>query len=61
VVERYFAMPGLGSTTIEAIQQADMPVVQAGILVTGAMFILLNLLVDMVLPILDPRIRESQV
>jgi ABC-type dipeptide/oligopeptide/nickel transport system permease component len=61
VIERYFVMPGLGSATIEAIQRGDMPVIQAGILVTGSMFIFLNLLVDILLPILDPRIRESQI
>lgn len=61
VIERAFTIPGIGSATIEAIQQADMPVVQAGIMVTGTIFILLNLLVDVLLPILDPRIRESQV
>ena len=61
VLERYFLMPGLGSTVIEAIQQIDMPVVQAGVLVTGVMFILLNLVVDILMPILDPRIRESQI
>jgi len=61
VLERYFIMPGLGNAVIEGIQQLNMPVVQAGVFVTGAMFILLNLLVDILLPILDPRIRESQV
>jgi len=61
VIERFFVMPGLGSATIEAIQQGNMPVVQAGILVTGTMFIVLNLLVDFIQPILDPRIRESQI
>ncbi|AIE83493.1 ABC transporter permease [Fimbriimonas ginsengisoli] len=61
VIERYFVMPGLGSATIEAIQQGNMPVVQAGIMITGSMFILLNLFVDILLPILDPRIRESQI
>lgn len=61
VIERAFTIPGIGSATIEAILQGDMPLVQAGILVTGTMFILLNLLVDILLPILDPRIRESQV
>lgn len=61
VIERYFAIPGLGSTTIEAIQQGNMPVVQAGVFVTGALFIVLNLGVDLILPLLDPRIRESQV
>ncbi len=61
VVEVAFRIPGLGFTTIDAIRQSNMPVVQACVLVTGAMFILLNLVVDMILPILDPRIRESQV
>lgn len=61
VVERFFTLPGLGREVIEAIQQGNVPVIQAGIVVTGTMFILINLLVDLVLPILDPRIREAQV
>jgi ABC-type dipeptide/oligopeptide/nickel transport system permease component len=61
VVERFFTLPGIGRETIEAILQGNMPVVQACIFVTGAMFIGLNLVVDLVLPALDPRIRESQV
>jgi peptide/nickel transport system permease protein len=60
-VERLFALPGIGKETIDAIQQSNHPVVQACILVTGALFILVNLGVDLLLPILDPRIRESQV
>lgn len=61
VVERAFTLPGLGSTTIEAIQRGDAPVVQACVLITGFLFIAINLLVDLALPILDPRIRESHV
>ncbi len=61
VVERAFTLPGLGSTTIEAIQKGDAPVMQACVLITGFLFIAINLLVDLALPILDPRIRESQV
>jgi peptide/nickel transport system permease protein len=61
VIETYFDIPGLGSTTIIAIQRGNMPVVQAGVFVTGAIFILLNLIVDLLLPLMDPRIRESQV
>lgn len=61
VVERAFTLPGLGSTTIEAIQQGNTPVVQACVLLTGFLFILINLVVDLLLPLLDPRIRESQV
>lgn len=61
VVERIFVLPGLGRETIEAIQRADHPVIQACILLTGALFIFVNLAVDIALPILDPRIRESQI
>lgn len=61
VVERFFTLPGIGREGIEAIQRGDMPVLQAIILVTGGLFILVNLLVDITLPILDPRIRESAV
>lgn len=61
VVERFFTMPGLGSTAIEAIRGGDTPVVQATVLVAGFLFITINLIVDILLPILDPRIRESQV
>lgn len=61
VMDRAFTIPGIGSATIEAITSNDMPVVQACVLVTGAMFIGINMLVDIVLPFLDPRIRESQV
>lgn len=61
VVERFFTLPGLGREGIEAIQRSDMPVIQAVIMVTGLMFIVINLIVDITLPILDPRIRESAV
>ncbi|MBX3117698.1 MAG: ABC transporter permease [Fimbriimonadaceae bacterium] len=61
VVERFFTIPGLGSTAIEAIRSGDAPVVQATVLIAGLMFITVNLIVDILLPILDPRIRESQV
>ncbi len=61
VVERFFTIPGLGSTAIEAIRSGDTPVVQATVLIAGFLFITVNLIVDILLPILDPRIRESQV
>jgi len=61
VIETIFTLPGIGRETIEAIQARDYPIVQACILVTGMMFVILNMLVDMILPILDPRIREAQV
>ncbi|MEQ1934175.1 MAG: ABC transporter permease [Fimbriimonadaceae bacterium] len=61
VVERFFTMPGLGSTAIEAILQTNGPVIIGTIIVSGFLFIFVNMLVDIMLPILDPRIREAQV
>jgi len=61
VIETAFLLPGIGYKTIAAIQSNDIPVIQACVLVTGCMFVGLNLIVDFILPVLDPRIRESQV
>lgn len=61
VTERFFRLPGLGSRTIEAILETNAPVVMGCIIITGFMFIVVNLIVDLLLPILDPRIREAQV
>ena len=61
VTERFFLLPGLGREAIEAIIQTNAPVVMGCIIVTGIMFIVVNLIVDLLLPILDPRIREAQV
>lgn len=61
IVERAFVIPGIGREAIEAIQRGDTPVIQATTLVAGTLFVLINLLVDLVLPLLDPRVREAQV
>lgn len=60
-VETIFAIPGLGSEAILAIRNGDKPMIMATVLVSGALFIVINLIVDILLPIIDPRIRESQV
>lgn len=61
IVESIFTMPGMGFTAIDAIQKNDTPVVIACVMLTGALFILANLIVDVVNPLIDPRIRESQI
>lgn len=61
VIERFFILPGLGRETIEAIQRGDVPVIQACVILTGALFIAVNLAVDLLLPLLDPRIRDAQI
>ncbi len=61
IVERFYSMPGIGFYTIDAIQKRDTPLILGTVLVTGAMFVVVNLIVDIVQPLIDPRIRESQV
>jgi peptide/nickel transport system permease protein len=61
IVETAFLVPGMGHEAINAIQKGDTPVIMACVIVTGALFILVNLLVDLVQQVVDPRIRESQV
>jgi peptide/nickel transport system permease protein len=61
LVENVFSWPGLGSTIVQSIQERDYPVVQGIVLVYGAGVLLVNLAVDVLLALLDPRstIREA--
>ena len=60
VTETIFAWPGMGKLVIDSIFQLDRPVVVAYLLVTVFMFILINLVVDLVYSALDPRVRVAQ-
>jgi peptide/nickel transport system permease protein len=57
VTEIVFNIPGLGRLVISAILRRDYPVVQGVVLVTAAAYVLINLTVDMVYVLIDPRIR----
>lgn len=57
VVEMLFSWPGLGSMAVEAIYQRDYPVLQGYVLLTGLFVVVVNLFVDIVYGLLDPRIR----
>lgn len=59
LVEYVFNWPGLSSFLITAVEQRDYPEVQGVVLVVAALFILLNLVVDIVNSLLDPRVRKS--
>ena len=59
VMETIFTLPGIGRYLIDAIFHRDYPVVQTIILLMGVLFVLLNLLVDILYGLLDPRIRYS--
>lgn len=57
VVETVFARPGLGSLITNAISFRDYPVIQGVVLLGGTVFLLVNLIVDLSYPLIDPRIR----
>ena len=57
VTESVFALPGLGRLTVDAIVRRDYPVVQGVILVVSGAYVLINLVVDLLYVVLDPRIR----
>ena len=59
ITETIFAWPGVGRLTIQAIQAKDLPLVQACVLFLALIFVLANLLVDLLYAYLDPRIRLS--
>jgi peptide/nickel transport system permease protein len=60
VVETVFAWPGVGRLLYEGISFRDFPVVQATVLIGGAMIIVVNLFVDVLYAVIDPRIRYER-
>ncbi|WP_435587884.1 ABC transporter permease [Micromonospora aurantiaca (nom. illeg.)] len=56
VIEVLFAWPGIGRLTFDAVQARDYPVLQGAVLLVAALFLLVNLLVDILYARLDPRI-----
>ena len=60
VVETVFAWPGIGRLLYEGISFRDFPVVQATVLLGGAMIVFVNLLVDVLYAVIDPRIRYDR-
>jgi peptide/nickel transport system permease protein len=60
VTETVFAWPGVGRLIVQAILAKDFPVVQAGIVVIAVMFVSINLVVDLLYGVLDPRIRVAR-
>jgi ABC-type dipeptide/oligopeptide/nickel transport system permease component len=57
VIEAVFAWPGLGTTLLEAVLRRDYPVVLAGVAVLSTVFVVINLVVDVLYVYIDPRIR----
>ena len=59
VVERVFAFPGMGSQLINAVQLLDVPVVEAIVLIVSLVYILANLLADVLGILFTPRLRTG--
>jgi len=57
VTESVFAIPGLGRLTVDAILRRDYPVIQGVVLLFSCLYVLLNLMIDLLYTVLDPRIR----
>ena len=60
VTETVFAWPGVGRLTVQAIHNRDIFLVQAAVFVFASMFVLINMIVDVLYTFLDPRIRLTK-
>ena len=59
VTERIFNLPGIGKLTLDSVFTRDYPVIQAVVLVITFAYIVINLLVDLLYTVIDPRVRVS--
>jgi peptide/nickel transport system permease protein len=57
VTESVYTIPGLGRLTVDAVLARDYPVIQAVILLFSLVYVMINLFVDILYTLLDPRIR----
>ena len=60
LTETVFAWPGIGKYTVDCILKSDFPVVQGVVLLIGVIFVIINLVVDIIYAYLDPRIKYSK-
>ena len=59
ITEKVFARPGLGTLLLEAIAERNYPIVQGTVLVIAALYVLVNIAVDVAYGVADPRIRRA--
>ncbi len=59
IIETVFSWPGLGRLLVQASAARDFPVIQAGVFLFGVIFVLVNLAVDLLYAVVDPRVRLS--
>jgi peptide/nickel transport system permease protein len=59
VIEKLFAWPGIGSLLVDSVSLRDIPVVQACILLLVLFFLIVNIIVDVLCALIDPRIKYT--
>ncbi|MBB3158408.1 peptide/nickel transport system permease protein [Microbacterium proteolyticum] len=59
LVETVFARPGIGRVTLAAITDRDLPVITGVILLSALVFVVVNTVIDLVVPLIDPRLRRA--
>ena len=59
IVETVFAYPGIGRLVVSAVQRRDYPVIQGALLLISSLYVLVNLLVDILYTLIDPRIKYN--
>jgi peptide/nickel transport system permease protein len=60
IVETIFSWPGMGKFVVEAIFKRDYPVIQGFVLMMACVYVLVNMLVDLLYSVVDPRIRLQE-
>ena len=57
VTETVFNLPGVGNLVVRAVLRRDYPVIQGALLVIAAIYVFINLVIDLIYMLVDPRIR----
>ena len=60
VTENVFARPGLGTMLVDAVLTKDLPLVQALVVYTTAVYVVINLVVDLLYGVIDPRVQAGR-
>lgn len=60
IVETVFSRPGIGQLTVESVTMQDLPVIQGIVVLAAVIYVVANLVVDLVLPKVDPRVKVGQ-
>jgi ABC-type dipeptide/oligopeptide/nickel transport system permease component len=59
IIERIFAYPGIGNMAIEAVINRDLPLIQGLVLAFAVIFILINIAVDLLVALFNPKLRYA--